>query len=80
MAALPGAGGMGLLVFDAARSFWGADDHGAGLDLDASEPFVGSYWSGSGVSWSMFMIVTLSSQATDFFCFGGGVSSTVSTV
>ena len=58
---------MGLLVFDAARSFWGADDHGAGLDLDASEPFVGSYWSGSGVSWSMFMIVTLSSQVTDFF-------------
>ena len=72
---------MGLLVFDAARGFlWGADVLDTGLDPDVSEPLVGSSWSGTEVSSLMSMMVTLSSQVTYFFCFGGGVSSTVSTV
>ena len=81
MAALPGAGGMGLLVGGAVRGpLWSAEDLVTGLDLDVFEPLVGSSRWGTEVSSLLSMMVMLSSQVTDFVCFGGGVSSTVSTV
>ena len=58
---------------------WSAEVLVTGLDLDVFEPLVGSSRWGTEVS-SLFMMVMLSSQVTDFVCFGGGVSSTVSTV
>ena len=59
---------------------WSAEALVTGLDLDVFVPLVGlSRW-GTEVSSLLFMMVMLSSQVTDFVCFGGGVSSTVSTV
>ena len=59
---------------------WGSEDLVTGLELDVFEPLVGSSRWGTEVSSLLSMMVMLSSQVTDFVCFGGGVSSTVSTV
>ena len=59
---------------------WSAEDLVTGLGLDVFEPLVGSSRWGTEVSSLLSMMVMLSSQVTDFVCFGGGVSSTVSTV
>ena len=59
---------------------WSTEALVTGLDLDVFVPLVGSSRWGTEVSSLLFMMVMLSSQVTDFVCFGGGVSSTVSTV
>ena len=72
---------MGLLVGGAARGLlWSAEALVAGLDLDVFVSLSGSFCSGSGVSSSWLMTVSLPSQVTDFVGSEGDVSSSVSTV
>ena len=72
---------MGLLVGGAARGLlWSAEALVTGLDLDVVVSFAGSIWSGTGVSSSLLMTVSLPSQVTDFVGSEGDVSSSVSTV
>ena len=59
---------------------WSAEALVAGLDLDVFVSFSGSFWSGTGVSSSSLMTVSLPSQVTDFVGSEGDVSSSVSTV
>ena len=82
MAALPGAGGRGLLIGGVVCGLlWsgGALVIG-GLDPDRFMSSAGSFWLDAGVSSLLFMMVFLSFQVTDFVVSEGDVVSSFSTV
>ena len=72
---------MGLLVGGAARGLlWSVEALVVGLDLDVVASCGGSIWSGTGLSSSWLMTVSLPYQVTDFVGSEGDVSFSVSTV
>ena len=81
LAALPGAGGIGLLVGGAERGlFWNEEALVAGLDSNVVVSSVFAVCSGVEFSFSLLMTVSFSFQVTDFTISVGDVSFSVSTM